>query len=59
MGPKDRILAIGWDLGLEVGIWASRLGFGPRGLDMGLAAEIWAWRLRGGGYEGEGENSPV
>ena len=21
----------GWDLGLEVEIWASRLGFGPRG----------------------------
>ena len=49
MGPKDRILAIGWDLGLEVEIWAPRLGFGPKGLDMSLKAEIWAWRLGEGG----------
>ena len=35
----------GWNLGLEVGIWASRLGFGPQGWDIGLEAEIWAWRL--------------
>ena len=54
-------MAWGWDLGLAVGIWASRLGFGPQGWDMGLQTEIWAWRLGGGGYkkEGEeGENSP-
>ena len=45
----------GWDLGLEAGIWASRLEFGPRD-----------WDLRGGDGEeeeegegeGEGENSP-
>ena len=37
----------------SLGIWASRLGFGPRGWDMGFEAEIWAWRLGGGGY-GEG-----
>ena len=36
-------------MGLEVGIWASRLGFGPQGWDMGLEAEIWASRLGGGG----------
>ena len=35
-------------MGLEVGIWASRLGFGPQGMDMGLEAEIWAWRLEVG-----------
>ena len=50
-------------MGLEVGIWASILGFGPQGWVMGLEAEIWDWRLGGGGYveEGEGEggeNSP-
>ena len=39
----------GWDLGLEGGIWASRLGFGSRGSDEGLQAEIWAWRLGEGG----------
>ena len=39
----------GWDLGLEVEIWASRLGFGPPGWDMGIKAEIWAWRLGGEG----------
>ena len=43
----------GWDLGLEGGIWASRLGFGPGGWDMGLQAEIWAWRLGEGGAEEE------
>ena len=69
MGLEDGILALRWDLGLEVGIWASRLGFGPQGWDMGLEAEIWAWRLGEGGtnYEEEeeeeegeeGENSPV
>ena len=41
-GPWD------WDLGLEGGIWASRLEFGPRGWDMGLEAGIWASRLRNG-----------
>ena len=30
LGLKDRILAIRWDLGFEVGIWISRLGFGPQ-----------------------------
>ena len=39
----------GWNLGLEVGIWSSRLGFGPQGRDMGLEAEIWAWRMGGRG----------
>ena len=34
-------------MGLEVGIWTSRLGFGPQGWDMGFEAEIWAWRWRG------------
>ena len=47
MGLKDRILAIRWDLGLEVGIWTSRLGFGPQGWYMGFKAEIWAWRWGG------------
>ena len=42
-------------MGLEVGIWASRLGFGPQGWDMGLEAEIWAWRLGGGVEEKEKE----
>ena len=36
-------------MGLEGGIWASRLGFWPRAWDMGLQAEIWAWRLGEGG----------
>ena len=48
LGLEDGILGIRWDLGLEVGIWPSRLGFGPQGWDMGLEAEIWAWRLGGG-----------
>ena len=59
--PLDRE----WNLGLGVGIWALRVGFGAGGWDMGLQAEIWAWRLGEGGYEdgeveGEegGENSP-
>ena len=42
----------GWDLGLEVGIWASRLGLGPRGGELGLCLE--GDREEGG----EGENSP-
>ena len=29
-----------WDLGLETGIWASRLGFEPRSWDLSLAAGI-------------------
>ena len=52
-------------MGLESGIWASRLRFGPRGWDMGLEAEIWVSWLGGGGYveeegggEEEGENPP-
>ena len=34
-------------MGLEAGIWASRLGFGPRGWDLGHKAES------GGGTEKE------
>ena len=30
---------------LKVGIWASRLGFGPHGYDLGLEVKIWAWPL--------------
>ena len=59
-------------MGLGVGIWALRLGFGPQDWDLGLEAGIWASRLRygpggwgKGGYKGEeeeegegGENSP-
>ena len=40
-------------MGLEGGIWASRLGFGPGGWDMGLQAEIWARRLGEGGTKEE------
>ena len=40
-------------MGLEVGIWASRLGFGPQGWDKGLQAEMWAWRLGGRGWAEE------
>ena len=29
-----------WDLGLQAGIWASRLGFGPQGRNLGLEAGI-------------------
>ena len=29
----------GWDLDPEVGIWASRLGFGPRGFGKGFTKE--------------------
>ena len=32
-------------MGLEAGIWASRLGFGPQGWDLDLKAGIWALRL--------------
>ena len=39
---------MGWDLGLEGGIWASRLGFGPQDWNLGLEAGIWASRLRNG-----------
>ena len=35
-------------MGLEARIWASRLGFGPRGWDLGLEAGIWASRLEFG-----------
>ena len=34
-----------WELGLEVGIWTSRLGFGLRGWDLGFKAGIWTSRL--------------
>ena len=33
-------------MGLEVGIWASRLGFGPQDWDLSLETGIWALRLR-------------
>ena len=39
-------------MGLEGGIWASRLGFRPQGWDMGLEA----WER--GGYKGEEDRSP-
>ena len=39
----------GWNLGLKVGIWALRLGFGPKDWDLGLENEIWASRLGGVG----------
>ena len=32
-------------MGLEAGIWASRLGFEPQGWGLGLEARIWASRL--------------
>ena len=35
-------------MGLEAGIWASRLGFGPRNWDLGLDTGIWASRLGSG-----------
>ena len=35
-------------MGLEAGIWTSRLGFGPQDWDLGLMAKIWALRLRFG-----------
>ena len=48
-GPWD------WDLGLEVGIWASTLGYEPLGWDMGLEG----WGYEGGeGCGGGGENFP-
>ena len=50
-GPNPLKLGFGpqrLDFGLEVGIWASRLGFEPQGC-------IWAWRWKGGYKEGEGE----
>ena len=62
-------------MGLEAGIWALRLGFGPRDWDLGLETGIWASRLEfgprdwilsletgvlgGDGGEGEGENSSL
>ena len=41
----------GWDLSLEVRIWALRLGFEPWGWDLSLEAGIWASRL---GFEPRG-----
>ena len=38
-------------MGLEAGIWASRLGLGPHDWGLGLETGIWASRL---GFEGEG-----
>ena len=44
-----------WNLGLGIGIWALRVGFGPQDWDLGLEAGIWASRLRyGPGGWGEG-----
>ena len=40
--PPPRIGALGWDLGLEDGIWASRLGSGLYGWDLSLKAGNWA-----------------
>ena len=42
-------------MGLGVGIWALRVGFGPQDWDLGLEAGIWASRLRygPGGWEEE------
>ena len=49
-------------MGLEAGIWASSLGFGPRDWNLGLKTGIWAsrlefgpqgWTLRGGMKEEE------
>ena len=54
MGLKDGILAKRWDLGLEIGIWASRLGFESQGWDMGLEPGGWG----GGTEEEEKENIP-
>ena len=48
--PLDRE----WNLGLGVGIWALRVGFGPQDWDLGLETGIWASRLRYG-PEGWGE----
>ena len=53
LGPES------WDLDLEAGIWASRLGVGPRGLktqdSLGLKTGIWASRLHGGKKKEEEE----
>ena len=38
-------------MGLEAGIWALTLGFGPPDWDLGLETGIWASRL---GFEGGG-----
>ena len=47
--PRD------WNLGLGVGIWALRVGFGPQDWDLGLEAEIWAsWLRYGPGGWGRG-----
>ena len=35
-------------MSLEVGIWASRLGFEPQGWDLRIQARIWALRLEFG-----------
>ena len=37
-----------WNLGLGVGIWALRVGFGPQDWDLGLKAGIWASMLKYG-----------
>ena len=67
MGLEASILASNWDLGLEAGIWASRMRFWPQEWDLGLKDRIWTLRLGfgpqsriwvGGDGEGEGENSP-
>ena len=46
-------------MGFKAGIWASRLGFGPRGWDLGLEADFGREGQGGdggGGEEGVGEN---
>ena len=46
-GPEgvDDLRSHNLDLDLKAGIWALRLGSGPRGWDLGLEARIWALRL--------------
>ena len=45
------------DLGLEAGIWASRLGFGPRDWNLGLGTGIQGGDVGEGGGEGGGEGA--
>ena len=42
-------------MGLEAGIWALRLGFGPQNWDLGLEAGIWAERWGRAGTKKEEE----
>ena len=45
-------------MGLEVGVWAMRLGFWPQDWDMALEAEIWAQRWGGGMKKKKEEKIP-